>query len=482
MTTLESPRRRVIRRGLPVRRPPRPLVVLLVVALVEALAWICLLPPLQGPDETGHVSYTQKVVEARTIPWRLIGGAPALGTPPMSTEMEQAVYTAGIPPSWGQPAARPAATAEDERLWDDRRRSLDRSDRADGGYTSAMAYPPLYYLYEAVPYVAAYPASIFDRAFAMRLANVPLLSTVVVFTWLIAGELFGRRRRLQTLATAAVVVQPQLIHMTAVVSPDIALTAIWAAALYAMIRLVASGPSKGRMAWLTGLVAASCLTQPRGLALVLPAVAAMALSVRGPRRRPAIAVAGAAYLVAAALLVRYATAGDPEPFRIRQLGSYLWQFYLPRLDFMTPSLGPDWGVGDVFVDRFYSGFAQLEVVLPKGLLSAMTVAALVIAALALAALVIHRRALKRCRDVAIVCAIAAVGYLLLIHVVAFRGLLDAPDPAITGRYLLPLIPLYGAGIALAVSWFGRAAGAAVLVGLTCLQLAAFGALFERFYA
>ena len=129
---------------------------------------------------------------------------------------------------------------------------------------------------------------------------------------------------------------------------------------------------------------------------------------------------------------------------------------------MTPTLGPDWGVGDVFVDRFYSGFAQLEVVLPEALLSVVGVAALVMAGLAVVGLVVHRGALARRRDVAIVCAIAAVGYLLLIHAVAFRGLLDAPDPAITGRYLLPLIPLYGAGIALAVSWLGRWAGVVVL--------------------
>jgi len=279
MTTLES-RERARRVVFGSRTPlvPRGLVVLVVVALVEAVTWICLLPPMQGPDETGHISYTQKIVETGTIPWRELGSAPAEGTRPMSTEMEQAVYAAGIPPSWGQPAGKPAATGEDERLWNARRRGLDR---ADGGFTSSMANPPLYYLYQAVPYAIAHPASLFDRAFAMRLANLPLLLAVVVFTWLVAGELLGGRRWLQTLATAAVVVQPQLIQMTATVSPDVALAAIWAAALLAMVRLVKAGPSRGRLGWLAGLVVASCLTQPRGLSLVIPALAAVALSLRG---------------------------------------------------------------------------------------------------------------------------------------------------------------------------------------------------------
>jgi hypothetical protein len=422
-------------------------------------------------------------VETGTVPWRAVGWAPAEDTPPMSTEMEHAIYAAGIPPSWGQPQGKPATTSEDERLWNARRRGLDRTD---GGFTSSMANPPLYYLYEAVPYAIAYPASLFDRAFAMRLANLPLLLAVVVFTWLVAGELFGRRLWLQTLATAAVAVQPQLIHMTATVNPDIALAAIWAAALYAMVRLVKAGPSRGRLAWLAGLVVASCLTQPRGLALVIPALAAVALSLRGERRRLAWALVGTAYLLGAVLLVNYATRGDLAGFRVRQFASYLWQFYLPRLDFMTPSPGPDWGVGDVFVDRFFGGFAQLEVTLPDALLSVLTVAALVVGALAIVGLVVHRRALARRRGVAIVCALTAVGYLLVIHAVVFRGLLTTPDPAITGRYLLPLLPLYGAGIALAVCWMRRPVGVGlgvvVLAGLTWLQIASFGLLFERFYA
>jgi len=155
---------------------------------------------------------------------------------------------------------------------------------------------------------------------------------------------------------------------------------------------------------------------------------------------------------------------------------------LPRLDFMTPSIGPDWGVRDVFVDRFFGGFAQLEVELPDALLSAVAAAALVVGGSAVVGFVVHRRALARGRDVAIVCGLAAIGYLLLIHAVAFRGLLVGPDPAITGRYLLPLIPLYGAAIALAVSWLRRELGVVILTGLTWLQLVAFGLLFERFYA
>jgi hypothetical protein len=82
--------------------------------------------------------------------------------------------------------------------------------------------------------------------------------------------------------------------------------------------------------------------------------------------------------------------------------------------------------------------------------------------------------------------VAVIGYLLLLHAAAFRSLLQGPDPVITGRYLLPLMPLYGAGIALAVSWLPRraAVSAAVvtLAGLTVLQVGALALVFTRFYA
>ena len=69
------------------RRVPRPLLVLVVVAVVEALTWICVMPPLQGPDEVNHFAYTQKIVEAHTIPWEALGGAPPQGTSSTSTEL-----------------------------------------------------------------------------------------------------------------------------------------------------------------------------------------------------------------------------------------------------------------------------------------------------------------------------------------------------------------------------------------------------------
>jgi 4-amino-4-deoxy-L-arabinose transferase-like glycosyltransferase len=472
------------------RRLPGPLVVLVIVGVVEALAWICVMPPLQGADEVGHFAYTQKIVEARTIPWRVGGAAP--GGEPYSTEVFGALATAGILSSWGNPTGRPAGTSVDERMWDRLEQRYDHADRADGGFTSAMRNPPVYYVYEAVPYLATSWASLFDRAFAMRLANLPLLAIVLVFCWLIAGELLGGRLWLQTLATAAVALQPQLIHLTATVNPDIALAAIWCPALWLMIRIVRAGPARARVVWLLVLVGLSSLTQPRGVALVLPA--ATALAIAWGRRRPSAtprarwAVRGglaALYVATLVALANYAVAGVPELRRFRQAASYLWQFYLPRLSFMTP-VEPHWGVRQAFIDRLFGGYAQLEVSPPAWALTAVAVVAGALAASVIVGAVVRWRSGSRPTGVFAVLAVAVAGYLLLLHAAAARSLLSTTDPIITGRYLLPLIPLYGAGIAFAVGWLPRrvaaGAGAVVLAGLAVLQVASLAMVYARFYA
>jgi hypothetical protein len=82
---------------------------------------------------------------------------------------------------------------------------------------------------------------------------------------------------------------------------------------------------------------------------------------------------------------------------------------------------------------------------------------------------------------------AVVLEVLVLHAAAFRAMLyDPSDPVITGRYLLVLVPLFGAGVAFALSALpGRVravATGAALAGAFVLQIAALGEVVGRFYA
>jgi 4-amino-4-deoxy-L-arabinose transferase-like glycosyltransferase len=473
-------------------RAPAPLLVLLVVAVVEAVAWAVVLPPLQGPDEISHLAYVQRIVENHDIPWQPNGES---GTPtsPYSTELGVASVETGVDELAGNVAARPQGTKLDERQWDATEARFGRAERRNGGFTSAMKNPPAYYLYSAVPYALSSGLGLFDQMFVLRLANIPLLLAMIVFTWLLAGELFGRRRGLQTLATAVVALQPQLVQLAAVINPDVALSAIFTAGLYLSVRVLRRGLTARRVAGLVALCALAGLTHGRGLALIAPVVAALALRLWRDRRpagrhlgRGGIAAVAAAAVAAAGAFAYVATNGVLTSPSVRQLGSYLWQFYLPRLSFMNP-IGPDYGIRDVLVERYYGGFAQLEVGFQPGVYDRLWVATLVGAILVVGRLVARRRTILKDWDVAVVLAIACIGLLALLHAVAYRSLAGGSgDPVIAGRYLLPLAALYGCAVAFVATWLPRRGCAALCgalaAGFCVVQVASLTTMFARFYA
>ena len=251
------------------RTVPRPLLGLLAIALVAGLAWCIVLPPLQGPDEISHFAYVQKFAETGSLPWR--SAAPASPGHPYSTEVDVAGACSGLAALEQNPAARAPASVIDERVCFGDLNRLGVSARADGGFTSADKNPPLYYLYEAVPYLAFRHATFFTRSFVMRLANLPLLLALVVFTWLLSGELLlglPRGPALRVLATAAVVLNPQLTMMTATINPDLALAALWAAGLWLSVALVRHGLTRARVGWLIAVCVMAGFTQGRGLPLI----------------------------------------------------------------------------------------------------------------------------------------------------------------------------------------------------------------------
>lgn len=470
------------------RRVPGPLAILLAVAVIQALAWCVALPALQGPDEVSHFAYVQRIVEKGEIPWEPGTVTTAPGTRPYSTEVFMALDQAELLSLSANLAARSAWTPVDEALWHAHDRGLGPEYRKDGGFTSALKNPPVYYLYDAVPYAIAKHSSFFDRMFAMRLANIPLLLAVIVFTWLLAGELLPGAMWPRFLAAAAAGLQPQLYNITATVNPDILLAAECSAALWLMVLVCRRGPRARLVGPLLGITALGCLTHGRGLFIVPPALLAVALAVgreRGWRLlRPGVVVPalGVAYF---GVVLGAVERGDGD---IREFVSYVWQFYLPKLGFMDPSIGVhDYDFGEAYVNRFYGTFAQLEATLPNPVTRVLFWATLAGLAALVVTLVARRRAVARNGDAAIVLVVAVTAVIVGLHYVAYRAMLTVPgDPIITGRYFLPLIALFGTGIALVAASLPRRAGlifsGAVLAAAVCLQWSSLGLLVERFNA
>ena len=481
-----------------VRATPRELAALLAVSALLALAWAIVLPPFQGPDEITHVNYVQQLAET--------GQGPMFdqGTKSVSTEMATALEILGLRAIVGVPHANPAFSEAEERLWREADRELTAGHRADGIGPSPLAHnPQLYYAVEAVPYLVLERASLLDRLIAMRLLNVVLFVLTVLCTWLLARELFGERRRLETVvATGVVALWPMLGFMGGVVNPDTGLTTAYTLTMLLAVRLLRRGPTLGRVVALCLAGAACMLIHGRGApaaAIVAVTLGVAFLRMPGVRRRlVGWSAAGAALATVPILISRAAVSSSADgglyggevylgkAFSVKQLVGQTWQFYFDRLSFMAPRLGPDYGYRQVVVERWVTGvFAGLEVMFPAWVYDVMQYGILAVLLAVWTTAILQRDRLRRVWPYVLVFATSVVAQLALLHTASYRALTGGDDPLITGRYLLPLTPL----VAILLAWLvgslprrGRPYAAGGLLGLLLLlSFSALGMTALRFH-
>lgn len=448
-------------------------------------------PPFQAPDEDAHFAYTQQLVERHRVPTAAAPG------PPLSTEFAVADTWGNLEPTRGVPDARTAWTPIEESSWRAAERKLAASARADGvGGNPAAQNPPLYYVYESVPYwlgLHTSDASFFTRLELMRLANIPLYLAAICFIWLLTVEVLGRRW-CAAVAASVVVLQPKFGFISSGVSPDVALAAEWSAFLYVAVRIVTAGATHRRVSALAACGIAALLTQPRSAAVVAIALLALALAPRARFRvlpaaiTVAILAAGTlAYLALVRAQSRPAWLTSPSSLHPWQFLSYLWQFYLPRLPGMDPMLGPDYGAGTAWVNRFFGDFGWLEIPFPHAVNTGLRLGSVVLLVLLAVGLVLEHDAVRRRWRVAALLLGAVLLELLVLHVAAFESMLTNPgDPILTGRYLFPLISIWGLAVATAVAILPRvvrtSAATGVVAAAALLDVLAFTVVIERFYA
>ena len=479
----------------------RALGLILAVAALEVLCWVAVAPPWQGPDETAHFAYVQHLAEVGDAPKRAF---PNVGAGSESTQQGTAETWFNLRSTVGLFGARPLFTTVDRKTWDDRIEPMfPKANRADGyGPNSQAQNPPAYYVYETIPYKVAGPAHLFRTVFWMRIWTGVLFLLAVAFTWLAAGELFGKRRNLQALAAAAVALLPQAAYMGSIVNADIALTAIWSAFTWLALRLLRRGPAPETLLPIGLVVALSIVTHGRGLPLAAPGAVALVLAFvrhREFRLRTLLPAVGSVAIVLVALVYAFhstdntggsAYGGEARfvagGFTLKGFVNYVWQFYLPGLPGMNPKIGPAYGFDQVFVYSFFGAFGSLEVGYPGWVYDALHTAELIGLAALLAALWIRRSALRASWDVLAVLAAMAAALLFVLHFVAFRDMLGQPgDPVLVGRYVLPLVSLWALGIAMVASVLPRrfqiGFAAAIAATGVLLQLTGLGLTVTRFY-
>ena len=460
-----------------------------------AAAWAFIVPPWQVPDEPPHFSYTQTLVEEKRIP----GGE--------GGKFAEDMYASLSDTNFNSPIFVPFAHQEWSHLKGERGRKRSQEMPADtgGGGTEASSYPPAYYAWNTVPYAVLREEAVVTRLYGMRLWSGIWLLVNTVAAWLLIGELFGRRRLVQLAGAATIGLWPMVVFMTTGINPDGMLIALWTLAFYLGAVVAKRGLDVRRGVALGAVIGLAMITKNTAAAL-LPGF--LLLTLFGTWRNRAW-LAGAATVAAGALLpfawtlytrlsertafAQLAGAGAAEGTNWREFASYLWQYYLPRLDFMTP-VSHHYAVisNKPVLNNWLGGgtgvFGWVTLWFPRWvywLVGWCLVAAFV------AALTLLFRRLRRGRP-SLGTALAAgfiglgvLGILAGTHWTDYAFYRSTYGPFAQGRYILPgmaavLALLAAAGAAaIPARWRGAAVGVWV-AGLLTLNVAAIGLIMERF--
>jgi hypothetical protein len=263
---------------------------------------------------------------------------------------------------------------------------------------------------------------------------------------------------------------------------------------------VRRGPNLWRTVAVCVLAALSAITHGRGTAIAVPLVVVLLIAFlrARPPWRDALRWLGAGLAPLAIAAIAYKVLFTPTGgayggevhltapgFSVKQLIEDTWQFYFPKLPLMELRNGPHYGYRQVFIEGFFGKFGSLEVNYATGIYDLIQdVCAVGLAGLVAAVIARWSAVRARWPQVAVLLSMA-VSMLALLHIASYRALRTGNDPLITGRYLLPLVVVFGCTVAFVVSSLrprlAAVVGTLVLAGMLVLNLTGLMLSMARFY-
>ncbi|MGH2957771.1 MAG: DUF2142 domain-containing protein [Solirubrobacterales bacterium] len=467
------------------------------VAVMSGSAWALIAAPFQVPDEPGHFAYTQYLAEAGEPPTNDRGAGP------YSQEQLRVMDAMRYKQVQARTDNRPITTRRAQRRLE-RALKAPSSRRGEGGPTHASYNQPLYYALELIPYRLVPSANLFDRLYAMRLFSALLSGFTVLFAFLFLRELLPSTPWAWTVGALAVALQPVFGNISGAIHSDNLLYFASAGVFLMLAVCFRRGLTPWRGAALGAFAAAGLLAKPTMLGLV-PGIAlgVLLLLPRSNREERGAAIGGAVAAAACAALPviayvllnsevwhrgeYFATGSDQTEGGSAQPASataaaasaktlggyleYLWQFYLPRLPFMSDQFD-GYPVADVWFDGLVGRFGGLDYGFGTAVDAVAVVTYAVLITLAGRELFRRRRSLGRRPLELLTYGALALGLLVAVHKAGYDNRTAEIQGFEQARYLFPLLALYAAVVALAArgvgSRFGPAAGV-LIVSLAIAQ-------------
>jgi Predicted membrane protein (DUF2142) len=491
------------------RRVPRAAWLCAVVALANGLAWSLIVPPFEVPDENAHYAYVAQVAERGTLPHP----GPAGG--PLSPAEDDTLATIRFYEMVGEPHnPAPFSALQQDAIEQVAREPL--ATRGDGDALTATNNPPLYYVLEAIPYKLGASGSVLDRLALMRVLSALMGAVTVLLVYLFLMEFLPGRRWAWSVGALAVAFQPLFGFMSGGVNSDNLIYLTAAGTLWGVARMFRRGLTPASGALIGAFLGAGLVTKFTLLGFLPAAALALGLGLwrawsserdagHGPRwARARRGAAWAVGLVAAPVLVylvlnRWVWKRGSVPaigsvssvsptgqhFSFGGELSHIWQLFLPPLPGMHRQFSylP---FAHTWLKGFVGRFGWLDYTFPGWVYNAAGGVMGLVCALAVVELVRRRRALGGRLGELAVYVLALVGLCVEIGVESYREAILTGSVFEQARYLLPLLCLYAAIVALATRAggrrFGPAIGAAIVMIAIGHDLFSQAITIARYYA
>jgi hypothetical protein len=466
------------------RRVPRVAWMCALIALLNATVWSIITPPFQGKDEIDNYSYVEYISVAGKLPEK----AHLSGEEPYSRKLTQVMEGLHYFQVRFTPYESSLSTkAEQKALTEDVSKAASLEGYGEAGRVTTE--PPGYYALAAIPYALG-GSNILVKLQLMRLLGALLAAITALLTFFFLREVLPGAPWAATVGALCVALQPLFASSSGIVSPDAMLFPASAAVFLCFARAFRRGFDT-RLAIALGLVTAvGFATKVNFIGVSLGVFAGLAvLAIREFRSRrwaalrsPAIAACigiapFALYVLRNALTSNPTTGGSVQlggqlsPGTVLRELSYSWQLFMPHLPGMTSYFKGVFPLRDIWFDRSVGFYGWMDTTFPTWVDNVALVLAAVIAALCGRELFVRRDALRaRLPELAVYGAII-LGVLLMLGVSSYRcDLLEHECSLGEPRYLLPLLPVFGAAIVLAIRGAGRRWAPVVGVAMVVLFL------------
>ena len=462
------------------RRIPTAAWLCALVACLNAVCWSIVTPPFQVPDEPAHFAYVKQLAETGRLP---TSSAVFNAAEEILALVDLRYYEVRQHPE----ERTISSQSEQNTLQRDVALAAESPEKGSSAAGVATSEPPLYYALEAVPYSLA--GTVLSRLQLMRLLSALMAGITALFTFLFVREALSGVRWAWVTGGLAVALAPLLGFISGAVNPDAMLFAVSAALFYYLARAFRRGFTPRMGVAIGAVTAIGFLTKLNFIGFV-PGVflGSIILAVRAAHtsRRSACRSLALAWGIAASPATLYAIVNILSNHPVLGLATgafesryasalheinYIWQFYLPRLPGMTNDFPGLFTTRQLWFNGYVGLYGWLDTTFPGWVYSVALIPAAAIAALCIRGLIASRAALSHRLPELVVYALMAIGVMTLVGAASYSGFPARDAEFAEARYLLPMLPLLAAVLAMAARGAGRRWGPPVGALIVVLFLA-----------